>query len=68
MLLIGVIEIAAGIIVAIKPRMEGYIVCAWLIGIIINFLLIPNYFDIAIRDLGLALGALALDRLSEDFE
>jgi hypothetical protein len=67
MLLIGVIEIAAGIIVAIKPKIGGYIVAAWLMGIILNLLLIPNYFDIALRDFGLALGALALARLSQEF-
>jgi uncharacterized membrane protein YphA (DoxX/SURF4 family) len=63
----GVVEIAAGILVAVKPRIGAYIVSAWLILIIVNLLLIPGYFDIALRDLGLALGALALGRLSEEF-
>jgi hypothetical protein len=57
----------AGIGVALKPRIFGYIVAAWLAVIIINLLLIPGYFDIPLRDLGLLLGALALARLSEQF-
>jgi hypothetical protein len=67
MLLIGVIEIVAGILVAIKPRIGAYVVSAWLLGIVINLLIIPGYFDIALRDFGLALGALALGRLSQEF-
>jgi uncharacterized membrane protein YphA (DoxX/SURF4 family) len=67
MLLVGVIEIVAGILVAIKPRIGAYVVSAWLLGIVINLLLIPGYFDIALRDFGLSLGALALGRLSEKF-
>ncbi|MGI9075013.1 MAG: hypothetical protein ACR2JB_27700 [Bryobacteraceae bacterium] len=67
MLLIGVIEIVAGILVAIKPRIGAYVVSAWLLGIVINLLIIPGYFDIALRDFGLSLGALALGRLSKDY-
>jgi len=67
MLLVGVIEIVAGILVAVKPRIGAYVVAAWLLGIVINLLIIPGYFDIALRDFGLALGALALGRLSERF-
>jgi uncharacterized membrane protein YphA (DoxX/SURF4 family) len=67
MLLVGVIEIVAGILVAIKPRIGAYVVSAWLLGIVINLLIIPGYFDIALRDFGLSLGALALGRLSERF-
>lgn len=67
MAIVGIVEIAAGIGVAIKPRIFAYVVSAWLTGIIINLLLIPGYFDVALRDLGLALGALALARLSEEF-
>lgn len=67
MLLVGVIEIVAGILVAVKPRIGAYLVSAWLLGIVINLLIIPGYFDIALRDLGLSLGALALGRLSERF-
>ena len=55
----GVIEIAA-LPVALKPRFGGYVVAAWLWGIIVNLLLVPGYFDIALRDFGLSLGALAL--------
>ena len=64
MLVVGIIEIVAGIGVFLKPRVFGYIVAAWLLGIIINLLSIPGYYDVALRDLGLMLGALALARLS----
>jgi uncharacterized membrane protein YphA (DoxX/SURF4 family) len=64
MLLVGIIEIIAGIGVFLKPRLFAYIVAAWLLLIIINLLSIPGYYDIALRDLGLMLGALALGRLS----
>jgi uncharacterized membrane protein YphA (DoxX/SURF4 family) len=67
MLLVGVIEIIAGIIVAVKPQIGAYIVALWLWGIIINLLLIPNFFDIALRDFGLSLGAIALARLSKEY-
>src|SRR5215472_12753086 len=67
MLIVGVIEIVAGIGVAIKPRIFAYVVAAWLAVIIINLLLIPGYFDIALRDFGLFLAALALDALSQQF-
>lgn len=68
MLVVGVIEIIAGLGVAFKPRIFAYVVSAWLVLIIINLLMIPGYFDVALRDLGLALGALALARLSEKFD
>ena len=67
MLIVGAIEIVAGIGVALKPRIFAYIVAAWLAIIIINLLLIPGYFDVALRDLGLLLAALALAKLSEQF-
>ncbi len=67
MLVAGVIEIIAGIGVFLKPRIFAYVVSAWLVLIIINLLMIPGYFDVALRDLGLALGALALGRLSKEF-
>lgn len=67
MLIVGVIEIVAGIGVALKPRIFAYIVAAWLALIIINLLLIPGYFDVALRDFGLLLGALALGQLSQQF-
>ena len=68
MAVVGVVEIVAGIGVALKPRIFAYVVSGWLVAIIINLLLIPGYFDIALRDLGLALGALALGRLSHEFD
>src|SRR5204863_6128601 len=67
MLVVGVIEIVAGIGVALKPRIFAYVVAAWLAVIIINLLLIPGYFDVALRDFGLFLAALALARLSQQF-
>jgi hypothetical protein len=67
MFVVGVIEIVAGIGVALKPRIFAYIVAAWLAVIIINLLLIPGYFDVALRDFGLLLGALALGQLSQQF-
>jgi len=67
MLIVGVIEVVAGIGVWFKPRIFAYIVAVWLVVIIINLLLIPGYFDIALRDFGLFLAALALARLSQQF-
>ena len=67
MLVVGVVEIIAGLIVWFRPRFGGYLVAAWLGGIILNLLTLPGYFDVALRDFGLALGALALTRLSEAF-
>jgi hypothetical protein len=67
MLVVGVIEIAAGVGVAWRPRIFAYVVAAWLLIIIANLLLIPGYFDVALRDFGLFLGALALARLSQQF-
>lgn len=64
---VGVIEIAAGIGVALRPRIFSYVVAAWLWAIIFNLLLIPGYFDVALRDFGLSLAALALGRLSAQY-
>jgi hypothetical protein len=64
MLAVGVIEIVAGVTVALMPRFGGYLVAAWLGGIILNLLLIPDFYDIALRDFGLLLGALTLARLA----
>lgn len=64
MMIVGVIEVIAGIAVAVKPKFGALIVAAWLWGIIINLLLVPGYFDVALRDLGLSFGALALARLA----
>ena len=67
MLGVGVVEVVAGLLVAAAPRIGGYVVGLWLCGIILNLLSIPAYLDVALRDLGLALGAFALARLSEDY-
>ena len=67
MLAVGVIEAAAGVLVAIKPRLGAPIVGAWLCLIIVNLLTTGSYFDVALRDLGLALGAFALWRLAEEY-
>jgi hypothetical protein len=64
MLAAGVVEIVAGIGMWFRPRVFSYVVAAWLGVIIVNLLLIPGFFDVALRDLGLLLGALALGRLS----
>ena len=66
MLAVGVIEIVAGLGVAFKPRLFAYVVSAWLLLIVVNLLMIPGYFDVALRDFGLSLGALALARLSQE--
>jgi hypothetical protein len=68
MLVVGVIEIAAGLLVALRPRIGAYVVAAWLAGIILNLLLSGRYFDIALRDFGLLLGALALGRLAQVYD
>lgn len=68
MLVAGVIEIVAGLGVFFKPRIFAYVVAAWLLLIIANLLMIPGYFDVALRDLGLSLGALALARLSAEYD
>src|SRR5205085_8955542 len=64
---VGVVEIVAGLVVAVRPRFGGYLVAAWLGGIIVNLLLQANYYDIALRDFGLLLGALTLARLATAF-
>jgi hypothetical protein len=68
MLAVGVIEVLAGLLVALRPRVGAYVVAAWLGGIIINLLLAANFYDIALRDFGLSLGALALARVSREFD
>jgi len=68
MLAVGVIEIVAGLGVWFKPKIFAYVVSIWLLLIVINLLLIPGYFDVALRDFGLSLGALALARLSREFD
>ncbi len=67
MLAVGIIEIIAGLLVALKPRWGGYVVTLWLLGIIVNLLSYSGFYDIALRDFGLLLAALALGRLSEQY-
>ena len=64
MLVVGVVEIAAGVLVAVLPRIGGYVVALWLAAIIGNLLLIGDYYDVALRDFGLLVAALALARLA----
>jgi len=68
MYLVGVVEIAAGVAVALKPRYGAYLVAAWLGGIIVNLLSYSGYYDIALRDFGLMLAALTLARLASKFD
>jgi hypothetical protein len=64
MYFVGAVEILAGVAVAVKPRFGAYLVAAWLGGIIVNLLTHSGYYDIALRDFGLLVGALALARLA----
>jgi hypothetical protein len=62
--IVGVVEIVAGLVVAVTPRFGGLLVAGWLAGIIVNLLIVGGYGDIALRDFGLMLGALTLARLA----
>jgi len=64
---VGVVEIVAGVAVLLKPRFGGYLVAAWLVGIIVNLLSVGGYGDVALRDFGLLLAALTLARLATAF-
>ena len=64
MLLVGVVEIVAGVVVAVRPQVGGYLVAAWLTGIIVDLISLGTYYDIALRDFGLLVAALALARLA----
>jgi hypothetical protein len=68
MRIVGVIEVIAGLLVALKPKVGAPIVALWLLGIIGNLILLGRFYDIALRDLGLFLGALALSRLATVFD
>ncbi len=68
MLVVGVIEVVAGLVVALKPRIGAYVVAAWLLGIILDLLLLGSFFDVALRDFGLLLAAVALGRLSATYD
>ena len=64
MMIVGAVELVAALVVALKPRIGAYVVAAWLAGIIANLIILGGYYDIALRDFGLLLAALALGRLS----
>lgn len=64
MLAVGVVEVAAGVLVAVAPRIGGYVVALWLAGIIVNLVSMGEYLDVALRDFGLLVAALALARLA----
>ena len=64
MYVVGVVEIAAGLAVALRPRFGSLLVAVWLLGIIVNLMVLGSFFDVALRDFGLLVGALALNRLS----
>lgn len=64
MLVVGVVEILAGILVAVRPSIGAYVIVAWLAGIILNLVTLGSYYDVALRDFGLLVGALALARLA----
>ncbi|GAB3878485.1 hypothetical protein [Terrabacter terrigena] len=65
---VGVIEVVAGIVVLLHPRLGALVVAVWLAGIIVNLLLIPGFYDVALRDFGLLLAAVALQRLATRFD
>lgn len=65
---VGVIEVLAGVAVALKPRYASYVVAGWLGGIVINLLTYSGFYDVALRDFGLMLGALTLARLASKFD
>src|SRR5215211_9052600 len=67
MYFVGAVEVVAGIVVAVAPRFGGLLVAAWLAGIIVSLLLVGGYADIALRDFGLLVGAVALSRLASAF-
>ncbi|BAS09873.1 conserved hypothetical protein [Arthrobacter sp. Hiyo4] len=62
--IVGVVEIVAGIAVAVRPRFGSLLVAVWLLGIIVNLLVLGSFYDVALRDFGLLVGVLALNRLS----
>jgi hypothetical protein len=65
MMIVGVIEVAAGILVAVAPRIGAYVVALWLAGIIVDLLTLHDFYDVALRDFGLLVAALALGRLAQ---
>jgi hypothetical protein len=67
MLVVGLVEVIAGVLVGLRPQVGAYLVAGWLAGIILNLLLIPGFYDVALRDFGLLVAALALARLAQAF-
>ena len=67
MYFVGAIEVIAGLVVLLRPRFGGYLVAAWLTGIIVNLLMMADFYDVALRDFGLVLAALTLARLASAF-
>ena len=65
---VGVVEVLAGLLVAVHPRLGAAVVALWLAGIIVNLLLVPGFYDVALRDFGLLLAAVALQRLATRFD
>ena len=68
MYFVGAVEIVAGLVVLVKPRYGGYLVAGWLAGIVTNLFSYPGWYDIAVRDFGLMLGALTLARLASVYD
>jgi hypothetical protein len=68
MYFVGVVEILAGLAVLLKPRYGAYVVALWLAGIVVNLLSYPGWYDVALRDFGLMLGALTLARLASVYD
>ena len=66
MMVVGVVEVLAGVIVAVRPHLGAYVVAAWLAGIIVDLVTLGDFYDVALRDFGLLVGALALARLAAD--
>jgi hypothetical protein len=68
MSIVGVIEIVAGVLVLVRPRIGGYVVMAWLIAIALQLIIGQHYYDVAVRDLVMAIGAFSLAKLSVAFD
>ena len=68
MLIVGVIEVVAGLVVAFHPRLGALVVAVWLAGIIVNLLLLQGFYDVALRDFGLLMAAVALQRLATRYD
>ncbi len=68
MMIVGGVEIFAGLLVALRPRVGAYVVAFWLAGIIINLLILGKFYDVALRDFGLFLAAIALGRLATQYD